>query len=277
MILSVHMPKTGGETFGQALAEAFGPRMLRDYGDRAGFDAPHIRRARLERNLAARARRDALERDYDVIHGHFVADRYRGLFQPEHYVAFFRNPFQQAVSHFRYLQRSPRRADPLIAGLQGRDVTFVDYLRRESVINAQSDLMGAVPLDDFAVVALTEDFERGVALFNATFGCVLAIGDRVNVDPATGGAPHPLTPWERRAVREHRAADVELYARARERFEHLCALRGFEPAMPVRLAAVEGAAVSAGALVLCPLLHGRRSGGPPVARVSLRTGGPQSR
>ncbi len=226
MILSVHMPKTGGETFGRMLEASYGPRLLRDYGDRAGFDGPQIRRRRLERDEAMRRRAADLERDYEVIHGHFVADRYRDLFQAEHYVAFFRHPAQQAVSHFRYLQRAPVRAAPLIAAVQAPGMSFVEFLRRESVVNAQSDLMGAVPLEEFAVVALTEEFDRGVALFNATFGRALASVERANVDPDRDGQIHPLTPWERRALREFRAADLDLYHRARERFERLCAQRG---------------------------------------------------
>ena len=34
MLISVHIPKTGGTSFGAMLARHFGPRLLRDYDDR---------------------------------------------------------------------------------------------------------------------------------------------------------------------------------------------------------------------------------------------------
>lgn len=226
MIISVHMPKTGGETFGHALEAAFGPRILRDYGDRVGFISDDIKRHRQKRAEAMREERDEIEQRYDIIHGHFVADKYRGLFRTEQYVAFFRNPIQQAISHYKYLHRIPIRKDPTIRDVQGPEVTFLDFLKRETVTNAQTELMGAVPLEHFAMVAISEEFDRGVALFNATFGCAIEIGERANVDPETAGEEHVLSPEERRAVRIHRQADLELYHRARRRFRRLCAARG---------------------------------------------------
>jgi hypothetical protein len=34
MLISVHIPKTGGTAFGAVLERAYGARLLRDYGDR---------------------------------------------------------------------------------------------------------------------------------------------------------------------------------------------------------------------------------------------------
>jgi hypothetical protein len=226
MIISVHMPKTGGETFGHALEAAFGPRLLRDYGDRVGFVSDDITAHRRKRAQAMLAERDEIERSYDIIHGHFVADKYRGIFRAEQYVAFFRNPAQQAISHYRYLRRVPLRKDPTIADVQGAGVTFVDFLKRETVTNSLTEMVGSVPLEHFAMVAVSEEFDRGVALFNATFGCNLETGERANVDPERAGRLHILEPWERRAVQAHRRADVELYARAKEMFDRLCVARG---------------------------------------------------
>ncbi|MBA3810180.1 MAG: hypothetical protein H0X27_00745 [Caulobacteraceae bacterium] len=225
MILSVHMPKTGGETFRDALEAAFGPRVLRDYGDRGGFVSDQILRVRRRRARAARADRDEIERRYDVIHGHFIADKYLGLFHPEHYVAFFRHPMQQAISHYKYLRRIPPHNDPTIRAAQDPEMTFVDFLKQDTVTNCQSELIGSAPLEHFAVVALSEEFDRGVALFNATFGRAIEVKERTNVDPQTAGRKHVLSPEERRAVRTHRGADLELYQRAKRTFHRLCEAR----------------------------------------------------
>lgn len=226
MIISVHMPKTGGETFRDALDVTFGPRMLRDYGDRVGFVSDEIMRHRQKRAEAMMADRDEIERSYDVIHGHFIADKYRGLFRAEQYVAFFRHPMQQAISHYKYLQRMPVRKDPTISAVQDPEMSFLDFLRHETVTNSQTELVGSVPLEHFTVVALAEEFDRGVALFNATFGCAVKIGERTNVDPQTAGQKHELSTEERDAVRKYREADLKLYRHAKRIFHRLCEARG---------------------------------------------------
>jgi len=105
-------------------------------------------------------------------------------------------------------------------------MTFLDFLRHDTVTNPQSELVGSVPLEHFAMVGLSEEYDRGVALFNATFGCTIEVGERVNVDPETAGGKHEISPEERRAVRTHRQADLELYHRAKRMFYRLCEARG---------------------------------------------------
>jgi hypothetical protein len=224
MILSVHMPKTGGETFALSLGAAFGSRLLQDYGDRAGFISEEVQAFQKTKFEAMLGRRDEIERDHDIIHGHFIADKYKDLFKVEQYVAFFRHPMQQAISHYKYLKRQPPRKDATIRAVQ-ETTSFLEFLAHEALPNPQTTLMGGVPLDHFSVVATAEEYDRGVALFNATFGCRIGLREKVNVDPETAGAEHELTPEERRAVKIYREADIELFQRAKSRFKRLCFAR----------------------------------------------------
>jgi len=226
MIISLHIPKSGGETFANGLEAAFGPRLLRDYGDKVGFISDDIARHRRARARTARANRGTIERRHDIIHGHFIADKYAGLFRCEQYVAFFRDPAQQAISYYSYLQRIPLHGDPTIRDVQAPDVTFLDFLERDTLTNPQTELVGSVPLEHFAMVAIAEEFERGVALFNATFGCQVQIGEPANVDPDKVGLQRHLSTREQKAVRIHRHADIELYQRAKQKFNRLCVARG---------------------------------------------------
>jgi len=221
MILSVHMPKTGGETFALALETAFGPRLLQDYGDRAGFISEEVRQFQKNKFDAMFKKRDDIEQSHDIIHGHFIADKYKNLFKAEQYVAFFRHPMQQAISHYKYLKRQPLRKDATIRSVQ-ETTTFLEFLAHEALPNPQITLMGDVPLDYFSVVATAEAYDQGVVLFNATFGCRVALRERVNVDPETAGAEHELTREERRAVRTYREADIELFQKAKAMFKRLC-------------------------------------------------------
>lgn len=89
MIVSIHIPKTAGTTFRELLYRDFGERLFQDYGDLAGYRSPEADALRARRKLEIRARRDELMRNFDVIHGHFIADKYIGLFPKSDFVAFF--------------------------------------------------------------------------------------------------------------------------------------------------------------------------------------------
>ena len=49
----------------------------------------------------------------DVIHGHFIADKYLGLFPQTDVIAFFRDPCQQALSNYFFMQNNPNLAKDL--------------------------------------------------------------------------------------------------------------------------------------------------------------------
>lgn len=99
MIISIHIPKTAGNAFKEMLTEAYGERVRADYGDWVGVNTPEAIARREARTEKARANKDELLRKYDIIHGHFKADKYMGLFPRTDLVAFFRDPYQQAISN----------------------------------------------------------------------------------------------------------------------------------------------------------------------------------
>jgi hypothetical protein len=196
----------------------FGDRMMRDYGDWAGFDVPEANARRFERTTAMRCRRDELHEKYDVIHGHFVADKYRGLFPREDYVAFFRDPYQQALAHYYFLQRNPQRDHPEEKIFHEAKMTLHDYLRWEAFYNHQSQYLGSLSIDDFAFVGLSSQFGESVTRFAEMFDCDLGGEVFANVNENRRGAEYEIDEDVRRAVEKYRSADIELYRRAKEIF-----------------------------------------------------------
>lgn len=218
MILSIHVPKAGGNSFRQLLQNEFGERVLLDYGDWAGFKVPEaLERCRV-RTLKMRSRRDELLRKYRIIHGHFVADKYLGLFPREDFVAFFRDPYQQAVSHYWFLVRNPQREHPEEKMLLEAKMTLYDYLSWDAFYDHQTQYLGSLSIDDLAMVGIAEEFDESVGLFNATFGCHLQGESFLNVNPDRQGGNYHIDSEVRRLVNRFRAADVELYRRATEIF-----------------------------------------------------------
>ena len=224
MIVSIHIPKTAGRSFRMRLEAGFGARAYFDYGDWVGYDTPETVARRAGRVAEMRQRRDALVRDYDLIHGHFIPDKYVDLF-PTEFVAFFRDPYQQAVSNYQFLSRNPGIDHPGVKVFHETKPTLTEFIALTPSV--QSVFLGSLSIDELAVVGLTEQYERGVALFGAVLGRPLqAESERGNVNPDRPGETYAIEQDVRRAVEVHRGADVELYRRARERFAQLAARYG---------------------------------------------------
>jgi hypothetical protein len=218
VILSIHVPKAAGNSFRALLNPEFGGRLMLDYGDWAGFDVPAANARRKIRTQEMRSRRDELLQNYDAIHGHFIADKYLGLFPAEDFVAFFRDPYQQALSHYWFLVRNPQREHPEEKLLHDAKMTLHDYLAWDAFRNQQSQYLGSVSIDELAMVGISEEFYRSVDLFNSIFGCNLRGYSFLNVNPDHQGADYAIDPDVRKAVEKYRPADVELYQRAKEIF-----------------------------------------------------------
>jgi len=218
MILSVHVAKAAGNSFRELLKASFGDRMMGDYGDWAGFDTPEANERRALRTAAMRGRAAELAEKYDVIHGHFQADKYAGLFPSAKYVAFFRDPYQQSVAHYYFLLRNPQRDHPEERFFHEAKMTLQDYLRWDAFKNHQSQYLGSISIGDFAMVGLAEHFARSIARFKSIFGRELGQERFANVNPERSSAGYPIDGEIRKAVEKYRAADIELYRRAQEIF-----------------------------------------------------------
>ncbi|MGH6845701.1 MAG: hypothetical protein ACRECU_13515 [Methylocella sp.] len=225
MIVSIHIPKTAGESFRLRLQSTFASRALFDYGDWVGFDTPDTVARRELRRAVMRARRDELLRDYDIIHGNFVGDKYLGLFPATWFAAFFRDPYQQAVSHYHFILRHPEIDHPGVRAFHEKRMSLLEFIA--AFPNMQSRFLGQIGVENLAMVGMKEQYERGVALFEAVFRHKLSPEtSRENVNPNRQGDTYLIDAAARKAVDTHSAGDVELYRRACERFDSLSARYG---------------------------------------------------
>src|SRR5579872_3155495 len=194
MIVSIHVPKTAGSSFGISLKAACGERLSFDYGDWAGFNSPEAIAHRAARAAETRARRDDLLEHFDVIHGHFVADKYLDLFPQTDFIAFLRDPYQQAVSNYFFLLNNPQlqHHHPAVKVFHELKMTIFDYLSWTDMASPQTAFLGSLPVESLAMVGLTEEYMRSVALFNRTFGYDLPGNFACNVNPEQQGNRYVL-------------------------------------------------------------------------------------
>jgi hypothetical protein len=218
LIVSIHVPKTGGETFRDILEALTGGHLQRDYGDRPLAPTSFRQRIRL---ATARPHLDPGTR---AVHGHFIATKYWRRYPDARYMAWFRAPVERLASHYHYWKRKPDRKNPTCQKLIEENLSLEAFAALPEMRDVQARFLGEVPPERLAFVGITERYDESIDLFRRAFYPALpATTARVNVNPERDGDRYDLDPAVRAEIEGLNAADMELYPAALERFERLLA------------------------------------------------------
>lgn len=209
-LVVVHVPKTAGTSLRLALREAFGERLVEDYGDRP------LTHPRWQRRLAAwlsgwaRARRIPAGH---CVFGHFLALKYRRC-EGARFAIWTRDPVDRVLSRYAHYLRdevageSAHEARGLRPGLD-----LDGFLALPNYRDTLTEYLWGVPLERLDFVGSTEHFDEDLARFSRRF---LPQHDlppiRANrSDPDAG--PDRRDPAVRARVRAANARDVILHER----------------------------------------------------------------
>jgi hypothetical protein len=171
LLVSVHLPKTAGTSFGESLADCFGDRLFRDYAD-APLNTPPLKRKLAAvlaglRNLAAPPAR------FDCIHGHFLPVKYRWLppRREPRFVTWMRDPVERLASHYQYWVRSydPRTARPLHRRVVEEAWPFERFYRSPEMRNVYAQFLWGFPLSAFDFIGVTEHYDEDFRFFAESF------------------------------------------------------------------------------------------------------------
>jgi hypothetical protein len=228
MIVSIHVPKTGGSTFGNYLKKQFQDEMLYVYPclkcnrwicDR-DLDNCHKRRKTEPCQDHAGSNRDVArylqESGTRCIHGHFTTQTFGLDFKKYAHVAWVRDPVDRALSHWEFWQRNHdgrgQEGDLLIQS--GNIEAFFRYSA-----NLQTKCLKNMPLKHFRFVGITEQFDEGLRQFNDLFGLPCVEAKNVNINPAKGIGGYQIDQQKRTLIGSFNQEDMRLYADAVRLFE----------------------------------------------------------
>lgn len=163
MIISVHLPKTAGTSFFDALNTAFDGKVLRDYQDFPLHQTIHDR--------TYKAFADALfmedvlndkHAEMQCIHGHFMPVKYALL--PEHktdFITWMRHPVNRLVSHYHHWVNTYNEHSP---SLQKRVVeenwTLDDFACSLEMKNVYAQFLFSFPITRFKFIGITEYYSQ---------------------------------------------------------------------------------------------------------------------
>ena len=206
MILSVHIPKTGGVSVRNVLKEQYGPGFVLHYWqitDAWGRVLPEV------------------PESAQCVHGHFQTDQLTGKFPDAKLITWVRDPVERVVSSYCHRLRDPDPQHPVCQELHARKLSLVEYAALPMVRNEMTHFFGSKQPQDFSFIGLMEHFEASLDCMNKVLGCPGAQVRRDNVNPEKKSENYELDPSIRYEIEQLNESDVSLYARCREHWQNL--------------------------------------------------------
>lgn len=213
LLVSIHLPKTAGTSFHDALHQRYGDGLISDYGDWPMHKRRGIRESRALLSVPRR-RRLALAPQVRAVHGHMLPATWRlvALHRPLRFVTCLRDPLQRAVSHYHYWRRDYHGEDPQ-QPLRNRMLREGWSLERfclgPEMRNIYRQYLWSFDPNRFDFIGVTERYSE-------LLGWLLGDGTDAGVEAARlvnpeRGERYEMDPELERQMRVHHASDLRLY------------------------------------------------------------------
>lgn len=183
MIVSLHLPKTAGTSFGTSLEKHFGAAFMRDYDDRPINTPPYARNLSALQAAIANA-----ERDFDnirCIHGHFLPLKYLLLATRRdiRFITWLRHPVERLLSHYYYWRRNynPANAAALHRKVVEENWSIERFCLGPELRNIYGQFLWGFPIENFDFIGLTEYYTQDFAYFTQRYLNFEVNAEKVNV------------------------------------------------------------------------------------------------
>lgn len=225
LIVSVHIPKTGGSTFRELLSEVAGPNLLLDYEDRplwGNYPVRRINNIPNDQKRLVQIQGKRAESQTVVVHGHFLVSKYTSFFPRARRVVWLRDPVERIASHYYYWKRTPNLGNAVCKRLIEDRLSLVEFAREHSLRNIMSYFLDHQDIRRYDFVGITERYSDSLSLFRESFGIRLPEKDlRVYQNPDRKSRRYDLQDDERNEILSLNALDRDIYRNGLERFDEL--------------------------------------------------------
>ncbi len=147
MIVSVHIPKSGGSSFRQNLIQEYGDQLWVDYSRQwSRTDAP----------LAN------IPTGIKCLHGHFEADAFESCFTNHIHITWIRHPVSRIVSLYNHILLKPDMENTYIREIHVNKPNLVEFAEIDWVRNHMLQYIGTKLPEDFAFIGILEEYEESI-------------------------------------------------------------------------------------------------------------------
>jgi len=214
----IHIPKTAGTSFREAVVKQFGKDgVLQHYRLASPHTSPMVKRHYAasddpEAGDVWGLYQRACDTGVKLICGHVRSDQYVSVAGVRNTLVILRDPLQRAISAYQHAVRH-----------RGFTGTFRDFYSQSAMINNQARYLGEVPLEAFGLVGLTERYRETLSVANRAYGLRLKELAK-NAARLGEKSSDAVSDEDREEVLRLNAVDSALHKRAGELFEERLAL-----------------------------------------------------
>jgi hypothetical protein len=224
LIISIHIPKTGGTTFVDVLRKYVQEVLYLDYGTEGPGPTALFRRGkRLTAPFESIIEDLELLPERSVIHGHSQAKKYIDRFPNAIYATWLRDPVERVISNYLYWQRSHIPGDERWEQITAQNMSLEQFAQLDFVRDLQQAFLSPLTVEEFDFIGITEEYDRSLELFRRLF-CPDTPLDATaqNDNPNRQGKFYDLDPEIRKKIRLLNERDVHTYVDGVRRFRYLC-------------------------------------------------------
>ena len=139
MIISVHIPKTGGVTFREVLKSIYKEDIFFHYTPwKKDITLPII------------------PDNIKIIHGHIPATKYKHSYPEGKFITWLRNPIEIPISMFYYFKRTPDFNNPLCKSLYEDKLSVEEFLLSRKNWNTISNYLSGEKINNFSFIGILE-------------------------------------------------------------------------------------------------------------------------
>lgn len=210
----VHVPKTAGTSFRQAVKESFDPdEVLEDYGVQSPSTSALIAEMLYEEPVDFwRFISTCKDRGVRYIGGHVPCARFLSVFGATAMVTFLRDPLQRIASEYSHFVRR-----------KGYEGSFRDFYDRPLMQDRQSKLLRGVDLEAIGMLGITERYADGLVEINSGWRLDMALRSD-NVGRERPDVPHAIDPADQERLEFLNQRDIALYQHVAALFDERRAL-----------------------------------------------------
>jgi len=161
MIISIHIPKTGGTTFAVYLRRIYEQRLYTDHGlpaDTPNYSPYPINELPNEINKSTK-----------IIHGHIRSDKYDMFYPDADFITWLRHPVERVLSHYFYSLHMLETSRIEVSEEYGANLPLEVFIENPEHQNIMSKFIHDKNIENFKFIGITEDYDESLKIFRKVF------------------------------------------------------------------------------------------------------------
>lgn len=148
MVISVHIPKTGGTSFGKILEVVYRENLWANYD------------FQWNREISAKA---SIPNGTECLHGHLEFDAFDEIYPKALKITWLRDPVDRTISLYNHIMNMPDPDNDIIMEVHHSKPSLIDFSSIPWVSNNALNYLGGSKPEDFAFIGFLESFNESLS------------------------------------------------------------------------------------------------------------------